>query len=120
MQGAALGLGQSQVFIQTGGRSPREQPCGEGLGVLVDEKLGRSQRCALAALKANCVLTCIKKRGGQQGEEGDCSPLLSSCEAPSGVLRLGLGLPLQEGRGALRAGPEEDHYDDQRAGAPLL
>ena len=31
MQGAALGLGQSQVFIQTGGRSPLEQPCGGGL-----------------------------------------------------------------------------------------
>ena len=32
VQGAALGLGQSQVFIQTGERSPWEQPCREGLG----------------------------------------------------------------------------------------
>jgi len=32
VQGAALGLGQSHVFIQTGGWSPWEQPSGEGLG----------------------------------------------------------------------------------------
>ena len=51
----------------------------------------------------------FKKGSGQQGEEGDCAPLLSSCEAPSAVLCLGLGPPVQEGCGVLGAGPEEGH-----------
>jgi len=32
VQGVALVSEQSQVFIQTGGRTPLEQPCEEGLG----------------------------------------------------------------------------------------
>ena len=46
------------------------------MGVLVDEKLGMSHQCVLVAQKASCVLDCTEKGVAQQGEGGDCAPLL--------------------------------------------
>lgn len=39
----------------------REQPCQEGLGVLVDEKVNTSQQCVLAAHKSSCILDYTKR-----------------------------------------------------------
>ena len=56
----------------------------------------------------------------QQVEGGDSTPLLCSRETPPGVLRPVLVSPAQEGHGVVGAGSEEDHKNDQRAGAPPL
>ena len=69
----------------------------------IDERFNISQQCALAAQKTNCRLGCIKCV--QPVEGGDSAPV----QHP---------VPTQGGHGAVGAGPEESHEDDQRAGAP--
>jgi len=61
-----------------------------------------------------------QEKCGQQVEGGDSGPLLRSAETPPGVLHLAPETPAQEGHGVVGTGPEEDHKDDLRAGAPLL
>jgi len=82
--------------------------------VLVSEKLDTSQQYVLADPGLH------QKRSGQQDKGGDCPLLLCPCGAPSGVLWLSLGLPTQEGYGAVGGGPGRGCKDDRRAEEPLL
>jgi len=81
VQGPARGSGQSQTQVQAGQRVAREQPSGEGLGLLMDEKLNMSRQCALAAQKANCILGCIKRSMASRLREG-ILPLYSALVRP--------------------------------------
>ena len=78
-----------------------------------------SQQCALAAQKVNCIQD-FNKRSVTSTEGGDATPLLCSCETPPGVLCPVLGPPIQEKHGAVGAGPDKGHKNDQKAGAPPL
>ena len=76
--------------------------CREGLGDSGRQKVDTSQQHVLEAQKASYILDSVKK--GQQGEGGDCPPLLCPCEAPSGVRHTGQGPPAQERQGAVGVG----------------
>ena len=95
--------GNPRYLYKLGDDLLESSPAEKDLGVLVDEKLDIIHLCALAAWKANCVLGCIKK-GVDSRETEVIVPLYSAL-----VRHPGLGSPVQEGCGALEAGPEEDH-----------
>lgn len=60
----------------------------------MDDKLDMSQQCI--DLEGRQYPGLHQKRGGAQGERGDCPSLLFPHEASSGVFHPGLGHPVQE------------------------
>jgi len=79
-----------------------------------------NQQSAHAAQKANSVLRCIKRIVASRMREGILPLWLCSGETPPGVLHSALEPSAQERHEPVRAGPEEGHRNDQRAGTALL
>ncbi|TRZ13074.1 hypothetical protein HGM15179_014039 [Zosterops borbonicus] len=97
----------------------KSSPAEKDLGVLVDERLDKTQPFAPTAQKAKHVLGCIQSPVCSRAREGIlplCSALLRAhlehCSSSGG--------PAQQRHGPVGESPVKDHKDDQRHGTALL
>ena len=85
----------------------------------MDDKLNMSQQCALTARKANGILGSIRRWVVNRDREVTV-PLCSALMRPHLEYRTQVwGTQCKKDR-AVGEGPEEDHNEDERAGAPPL
>jgi len=83
-QGPAPGEEQPHAPVQAWGGPAGEQLCGEGLGVLGDDRVTMSQQRAQGAKKTNGVLGCIKR---SVASRAICSAVSSAGLPSSGKIR---------------------------------
>ena len=79
--------------MQTWGQPAGEDPCTEGLDVLVDNRMNLNQQCVIVCKKA-CVACGALKRVWPADQ--DPPPLLCPGEASFGILSAVVGSPVQE------------------------
>jgi len=76
-----VGQGNPKHKYRLGDTRIKSSSADKDMGVLVDEKLGMNQQCALTGQKANHILGCIRSSVARRSREG-ILPLCSTLVRP--------------------------------------